>query len=198
SEGEFFSPIVIVPKKGGKLRLCIDFRDLNKVTTLYPHPLPRLDDCLGDLGGCIYFATLDLSKGFHQIPLENKSADLTSFKTPSGLFKYEMMPFGLVNAPSHFQFVMNRVLQGLIVPVCLVYIDDVLIFGKSKDEFTINLELVLNRIKAYGLKLNPKKCLIGFQSLEFLGFVISKFGKEISPSRILFQIALLFATTCED
>ncbi|GKT37508.1 hypothetical protein ADUPG1_003446, partial [Aduncisulcus paluster] len=74
-EGEFFSPIVIVPKKGGKLRLCIDFRDLNKVTTLYPHPLPRLDDCLGDLGGCIYFATLDLSKGFHQIPLENKSAD---------------------------------------------------------------------------------------------------------------------------
>ncbi|GKT29046.1 hypothetical protein ADUPG1_005129, partial [Aduncisulcus paluster] len=79
---------------------------------------------------------------------------------------------------------MNRVLQGLIGPVCLVYIDDVLIFGKSKDEFTINLELVLNRIKDYGLKLNPKKCLIGFQSLEFLGFVISKFGKEISPSRL--------------
>ncbi|GKT35181.1 Retrovirus-related Pol polyprotein from transposon 297 [Aduncisulcus paluster] len=175
SKSPVFSPIVIVPKKGNKLRLCIDFRDLNNITVPYPHPLPRLDDCLEDLGGMTLFGTLDLSKGFHQVPLDHETAHLTAFRTPAGLFQYIMMSFGLVNAPAHFQFVMNKIFDGLMGKACIVYIDDVSFLG----------EILTTSLKIYHwFSTEPKNTFsTGFETVEFLGFLLSKKGRVISPAR---------------
>ncbi|GKT31630.1 hypothetical protein ADUPG1_002081, partial [Aduncisulcus paluster] len=124
SKSWYYSPMVITPKKGNKKRMCIDFRKLNEVTVPYQHPLPRMDDTLDFLAGSRIFCTLDLSQGFHQVPLEPSSQPLTAFCTDRGIYEYTKMPFGLINAPAHFQWTMNRILAGLIGTRCVVYIDD--------------------------------------------------------------------------
>ncbi|GKT35302.1 putative nucleotidyltransferase, Ribonuclease H [Aduncisulcus paluster] len=184
SDNPFFSPLVIVPKKEGKLRMCVDYRELNSITIPYRHPLPRIDDCIEALDGQKLFACLDLSKGFHHVPIARDSTALTAFCTPFGQYEYLFMPFGLVNAPSHFQFCMNRVFEGLIGRCCVVYIDDVLIFGKDIGSLLENLKKVLDRIREWNLHINIPKCIIGAESIEFLGFSISRLGRRVLDRRI--------------
>ena len=125
------SPIVLVQKKDGGVRFCVHYRKLNRVTKLDEFPLPRIDDILDRLAGSRHFSTLDLASGYSQVEMEDSSKEKTAFTTYSGLYQFRKMPFGLVNAPATFQRLMEVVLSGLARSVCVVYLDDILVFGCS-------------------------------------------------------------------
>ena len=122
------------------------------------YPLPRIDDTLDSLGGAKYFTTLDLQSGYWQVDVDPRSRDKTAFSTPFGLYQFKRMPFGLTNAPATFQRLMEVVLRGLSPLICLVYLDDIIIFSRTFDEHVESLRLVLECLRAAGLKLKPKKC----------------------------------------
>ena len=128
------SPIVMVRKKDGSIRFCVDYRKLNSVTRKNAYPLPRIDDCLDTLNGSAWYCTLDLESGYWQIAMDPESIEKTAFITASGLYHFKVMPFGLCNAPATFQEMMNKMLRGLIGTKCLVYLDDIIIFGKTLEE----------------------------------------------------------------
>ena len=143
SESPWASPIVLVQKRDGGVRFCVDYRKLNRVTKLDEFPLPRIDDTLDRLTGSRHFSTLDLASGYWQVEMEPASKEKTAFTTYSGLYQFRKMPFGLVNAPATFQRLMEVVLAGLARSVCVVYLDDILVFGKTVAEHNSNLTQVL-------------------------------------------------------
>ena len=134
SESPWASPIVLVNRKDGSVRFCVDYRRLNKVTKRDVYPLPRIDDLLNALEGMRYFSSLDLKSGYWQIPMAEHDKEKTAFITPGGLYQFRVMPFGLTNAPATFQRMMDLVLAGIKWQHCLVYLDDVLVFSRSFDE----------------------------------------------------------------
>ena len=160
SASPWASPVVLVRKKDGGMRFCVDYRRLNRATKLDELPLPRIDDTLDMLAGARYFTTLDMASGYWQVPMESTSQEKTAFITYSRLYEFKKMPFGLVNAPATFQRLMELVLAGLARDGCHVYLDDVLVFGKTLTEHNCNFSKVLGRIRRAGLKLKPKKCNI--------------------------------------
>lgn len=178
------SPIVIVPKKGGKTRFCTDYRKLNEITKGDAHPLPNITDILDQLGGMQYFSTLDLSSGFHQIEIKEEDKEKTAFSTPEGHFEYVRMPFGLKGAPATFQRLMNEVLRGLIGSICFVYIDDIVCYGKTLKESIENLESVFKRLRDHKLLLNAGKCSLLHASVTYLGHIISREGVSPDPSKV--------------
>ncbi|GKT35480.1 uncharacterized protein DEA37_0008956, partial [Aduncisulcus paluster] len=181
----FYSPVVIVPKKNGKKRLCIDYRVLNSITVPFQFPLPRIDEILDSLEGRTVFGTLDFSNGFHLIPIDPDCQLFTAFRTPDGIFQFTCMPFGLMNAPAHFQYIMQSVFGDLMEEKrCVIYMDDILVVGSSEEEFLYNLEIILDRCAKKGLSINFEKCFLGFEEVEFLGYTISGAGKQIAPGRI--------------
>ena len=183
SMSEWASPVVIVPKKDGKFRLCIDYRKLNSVTVKDSHPIPNIRDIFDQLQGASYFSLIDLQQGYHQVRLAKDSRAKTAFSCHLGLFEYNRMPFGLTNAPSMFQRYMNIVLQGLIGRGCLVYIDDIVVYGKTKQEHDKNLEAVLERLKKYQLQSKPSKCTFGVRSIKLLGHVIDQRGIHMDKEK---------------
>ena len=178
------SNVVLVRKKDGTLRFCIDYRKLNSVTYKDSYPLPLIDNCLNALAGSSWFSTLDLRSGYHNIPIAEEDRDKTAFVTPGGCFRFTVMPFGLTCAPSVFQRLMDVVLCGLSYLTCLVYLDDIIVFGRSFEEQLTRLNEVFERLEKANLKLKPSKCSLCQRSVQFLGHVVSKEGITMQEEKI--------------
>lgn len=184
SRSPWASPVVLVPKKDGKIRFAIDYRKLNDVTVKEIFALPRIDDTLDALGGANYFSTMDLTAGYWQIPMRESDVEKTAFVTHEGLYEWLYMPFGLTNAPATFQRMMNRAFAGLTWQCCLVYLDDIIIFSKTFDQHLHDLISVLHRVDQHGLMLKPSKCHICCTEVEYLGHVISADGIRANPHKL--------------
>eukprot|EP00731_Ephydatia_muelleri_P008908 Em0004g1246a len=184
SSSPWASPIILVPKKDGSLRFCIDYRKLNSVTRKDAYPLPRVDDTLEALSGSKWFSTLDLLCGYWQVEVEEKDRHKTAFCTREGLFEFKVMPFGLCNAPAVFQRLMDLVLSGIQWERCLVYIDDIVIMGKTFERHLQNLKLVLERLRRAGLKLKPSKCSLFQDKVVYLGHIVTRDGIHTDPEKV--------------
>lgn len=180
----YASPIVLVRKKDGSLRLCVDYRLLNSKTRKDAFPLPRIEESLDALSGAQWFSTIDLASGYHQVPVTEKDRMKTAFCTPFGLFEFQRMPFGLCNAPSTFQRLMERMFGDQNCHSLLLYLDDVIVFSPTVDEHLNRLELVLNRFQNEGLKIKLQKCHFFQQEVQYLGHVISSKGVSTDPKKI--------------
>ena len=178
------SPVVLVPKKDGSLRFCVDYRRLNALTKKDVYPLPRVDDIVDTLGDARYFTTLDLASGYWQVELDNDARPKTAFTTHQGLFEFVRMPFGLCNAPATFQRAMQTVLSGLEWQNCFVYIDDILIASRTLEEHLQHLAEVIDRLRKAGLRLKPKKCCFLCEEVSYLGHVLSARGVSPDPEKI--------------
>ena len=181
---EWAANVVLARKKDGNLRFCIDYRQLNDRTKKDSYPLPRIDECLDALAGGGWFSTLDLRSGYHQVAMDPNDADKTAFVTRRGIFKWKVMPFGLCNAPATFQRLMDIVLSGLNFEICLVYLDDVIIFGSTPEEHLDRLEKVFQRLRGANLKLKPSKCQLLRRSVGFLGHIVTPEGVAMDPSKV--------------
>ena len=141
SHSAWSAPAVLVPKRDGSTRFCIDYRRLNQVTIPDSHPLPRIDDTLEALGGSRWFSTLDLKSGFYQVSIDEEDRPKTTFSIPgSGLWQWRVLPFGLLNSPSVFERLMERVFAGLAFLILLIYLDDIIVYSKSFHEHLQNLQ----------------------------------------------------------
>jgi len=187
SSSPWASPVVLVKKKNGTLRFCVDYRKLNSVTKADSFPLPRIDDILDQLGQSKCFTTLDLKSGYWQVQIHPDSRDKTAFITHEGLYEFRVMPFGLMNAPASFQRLMQRVFADLMTEeqqFIAVYLDDVLIFSPTLEDHKVHLCKVLDRLREVGLKLNPSKCHFVCDSVQYLGHLITPDGLKPMFSHI--------------
>ena len=184
STSPWSSPAIIVPKKNGGVRFCIDYRRLNQVTIPDSMPLPRCDDSLDALGGSKWFSTLDLRSGFHQLGLTKESRPYTAFCTPgSGLWQFKVVPFGARNSPAVFERLMEKAFAGLTYRTLLIYLDDIIVYGKTFDIHLQNLEEVFQRLAEANLKLNPEKCVFFHTQVSFLGHLVSESGISVDPEK---------------
>ncbi len=164
--------------------MCIDYRLLNDVTVKDAYPLPRIQDCLDDIGAARFLSKIDLTQGYYQIEMADSSIQKTAFKTRSGKYEFLAMPFGLTNAPSTFQRIMNDALRPFIGKFVVVYLDDILIFSKTETEHTVHLDKVLEALQANELFAKPSKCTIGVASLEFCGHIIGNNRCKPTPAKV--------------
>ena len=175
SNSPWASSVVLVWKKNGSLRFCVDYRGLNSVTKPDRFPLPRIDDMLDQLGEMKHFSTLDLASGYWQVCMSRTAREKTAFVMQQGLFEFRVMPFGLMNAPAVFQHLMQQVIGVLNLLEGLnfvsVYIDDLLVYSKTLEEYLQHLSMILDRRREVNLKLQPAKCHFFRQSIEFLGHI---------------------------
>ena len=172
SDSPYSSPIVMVRKPDGSNRFCIDFRLLNRITVFDAEPLPNPDEIFANLSGSKFFSKLDLTKGYWQIPLSNEAKEKTSFRSPSGLYQFRVMPFGLVNAPATFSRMMRSLLRGM--SHVHNYLDDVLVHTSTWEEHLQVLHEIFVRLRSAGLTARPSKCDIGCRQVEFLGHVVQE------------------------
>lgn len=192
SDSDYASPIIIVPKKDGDIRLCVDYRELNKITVKDRYPLPLIEDQLDKLSGSRYYTTLDLVSGFHQIKISEKSIHKTAFVTPDGHYEYVRMPFGLANSPAVFQRAVNKMLGNLTTSEVLAYMDDVLIPSDSVEGGIEKLRKVLERVREAKFKLNLKKCSFMKTTLNYLGHQVTMDG--IQPGEVKTRAVKEFPT----
>ncbi|GBG80291.1 hypothetical protein CBR_g30658 [Chara braunii] len=181
---EFGAPVLFVLKKGGKLRMCINYRGLNRITKKNVYPLPRIDDLLDAASGCKVFSKIDLTSGYHQIEVDPSDQHKTAFKTCDGLYEFVVMPFGLTNAPATFQCLMGKVLRHPLNKFVVVYLDDILIFSKSMEEHVRHLEEVLQVLKEAQLHLNLEKSEFGRDNVIYLGHGLSANGLEPEATKV--------------
>ena len=184
SSSPWCSPIVLAKKKDGSFRFCVDLRAVNSVTQSLPVPLPRVDESLDSLAGAKFFSTLDMASGYWQVDVAEKDREKTAFSTGQGLHHFRAMPFGLKNAGATFQRLMELVLAGMDSKSCLVYIDDIIVFGETEREHLKNLEEVFHRIRTAGMKLKPKKCCLARDEVVFLGHKVGRRGVEPDPANV--------------
>lgn len=177
------SNVVLVRKKDGSHRLCVDYRAVNSVTYKDTYPLPHIDRCLGSMDGAVWFSTLDLCSGYHAIPIKETDRDKTTFITRRGSFRYKVMPFGLTCVPSVFQRLMDLALCGLTYEWCLVYLHDIIVFARNFDTQLHRLQAVFDRLRAARLKLHINKCSLFQRRVEFLGHVLSESGIEVQAAK---------------
>lgn len=184
SQSPWASPIVLVKKKDGSTRFCVDYRKLNAVTVRDAYPLPRIDDSIDCLSGSKWFSTLDLSSGYWQVGMKEEDKPKTAFVTRSGLFHFEVMSFGLTNAPSTFERLMELVLAGLQWKLCLLYLDDIIIFAPDFSEHIQRLQRVFDCLREANLRLKPKKCELFKKQVLYLGHVVSEDGVSTDPEKV--------------
>ena len=184
SGSAYGAPVLFVPKPDGSLRMCIDYRALNKITTKNKYPLPRIDDLLDNLAGAKYFSSLDLTSGYHQLVLQEADRPKTAFNTHIGKFEYKVLPMGLSNAPAVFQTAMNTVFGSMLNKFVCVYLDDILIFSKTEEEHFQHLEQVLSLLEQHDLKAKRTKCELFKPELKFLGHIISAGGMRPDPKKV--------------
>jgi len=183
--GPWACNLVVVKKKDGSLRFCCDYRQLNGVTRKDAYPLPRIDACLDALSGAKLFSAFDLRSGYHQVPMAEEDADKTSFVVRSGTYRFRRVPFGLCNAGATFQRVMDLALRGLNFDMCLVYLDDIIVYSADVAEHLRRLDLLFQRLRSANLKLKPSKCQLLRTSVAFLGHVVSGQGVGTDPEKIV-------------
>jgi hypothetical protein len=183
SNSPYGAPILFVTKKDGTLRMCCDWRRLNSQTIKSRYPLPRIDQLLDQLHGAKYFSSLDLQSGYHQIRILPEDVPKTAFTTPTGHYQFKVMSFGLCNAPSTFQAVMNKVFQRLLYKGVLVYMDDILIYAKTAEEHAHLLEEVLKLLKQNDLYAKLSKCEFEQTELKYLGHIINCEGIKVNPEK---------------
>ena len=178
------SPMVLVEKKDGTTRACIDFRKLNECTVKDAYALPDIQMCLDGLQGAKFFCSLDLASGYYQLGVREEDRDKTAFVSQRGLFRFTVMPFGLTNAPATFQRLMEMVLRGLQWDSCILYLDDILVMGQDFTETLQRLALVFERLRMAGLKLKTSKCSLFQKELTFLGHKVTEDGVACETSKI--------------
>ncbi|KAL7866135.1 hypothetical protein SRHO_G00113820 [Serrasalmus rhombeus] len=184
SKSPYASPIVVVRKKSGKVRMCVDYRTLNQRTIPDQYTVPRIEDALHSLSGSKWFTVLDLRSGYYQIPMSDSDKEKTAFICPLGFYQFERMPQGISGAPSTFQRVMERTVGDMNFLEVLVYLDDLIVFGKSLEEHEERLIKVLDRLRDEGLKLSLDKCQFGRTSVTYVGHIVSQDGISTDPSKI--------------
>ncbi len=169
SHSDWASPIVLVPKTDGSVRFCVDYRKVNAVSKFDAYPMPRVDELLNRLGTARFYSTLDLTKGYWQIPLSPLSKEKSAFTTPFGLHQFITLPFGLFGAPATFQRLMDKILRPHTA-YAAAYLDDIIIYSQDWQRHMVHLREVLRALRGAGLTANPRKCAIGRVEVRYLGF----------------------------
>ncbi|KAI3451367.1 hypothetical protein Pfo_008032 [Paulownia fortunei] len=178
------APVLFVKKKDGTLRLCIDYRELNKITVKNKYTLPRIDDLFDQFQGASVFSKIDLCSGYHQLKIKEEDIPKTAFRTRYGHYEFLVMPFGLTNAPAAFMDLMNRVFKQYLDKFVIVFIDDILIYSRDKEEHKEHLKIVLQVLKEKQLYAKFKKCEFWLEQVVFLGHVVSKDSISVDPSKV--------------
>ncbi|RVW88325.1 Transposon Ty3-I Gag-Pol polyprotein [Vitis vinifera] len=177
---DWLANVVVVPKKEGKWRVCVDYTNLNNACPKDSFPLPRIDQIVDSTSGQGMLTFLDAFSGYHQIPMSPDDEEKTAFITPHGLYCYKVMPFGLKNAGATYQRLMTKIFKPLIGRSVEVYIDDI-VKSKTREQHILHLQEVFYLLRKYDMKLNPSKCAFGVSAGKFLGFMVSQRGIEVRP-----------------
>jgi hypothetical protein len=177
-------PIVVVEKKNGKLRLCVNYKELNEHTITDKFPMPRIDEIFDSLTGAKWFSSLDAAQGFWQIKVDEQHKPKTAFRTNKGLYQFKRMPFGLKNAPATFQRAGNTIFKKEIEKFVHIYIDDINVYSKTFEEHVEHLAIVFERVRESGMKLQRAKCSFIKPEITFLGHIVSREGLKVDPSKV--------------
>jgi hypothetical protein len=180
----FASPVLLVLKKDGSWRFCIDYRKINAITVKNKFPMPLMDEIVDELAGTKYFSKLDMRSGYHQVRMKEEDEFKTAFKTHHGHYQFKVMPFGLTNAPATFQCIMNEVLAPFLRKFVMVFLDDILVYSPDLPTHLHHLSLVLDKLRESNLYLKASKCSFAQTHLEYLGHIISDQGVATDPSKI--------------
>jgi transposase InsO family protein len=184
SKSPYGAPILFVPKKNGKLRMCVDYRALNKITIKNRYPLPRIDELLDRLYGATIFTKLDLQSGYHQIRIAPEDVPKTAFRTRYGHYEWKVMPFGLTNAPATFQSLMNNIFRPYLDKFVIVFLDDICIYSKTSEDHLWHIDQVLSILQQHKLYVGLDKSAFGHDQVSFLGHIINKDGIKPDPKKI--------------
>jgi hypothetical protein len=176
--------VIFAPKKGGTQRLCVNYRALNEVTVKNKYPLPRIDDLFDQLCGACVFSKIDLRSGYHQLKIRECDIPKAAFISRYGLYEYTVMSFGLTNAPVFFMYLMNKVFMEYLDKFVVVFIDDILVYSRSKEEHKEHLRLALQKLRENRLYFKLSKCEFWMKQVTFLGHVISKGGISVDPNKV--------------
>jgi hypothetical protein len=178
------APVLFVKKKDGTLRLCIEFRQLNKVTIKNKYPLPRIDDLFHQLKDARIFSNIDLRLGYHQVRIRYEDINKTSFKTRYGHYKFTVVPFGLSNAPIVFMCLMNGVFREYLDKFVIVFLDDILVYSKLEEEHENHLRMVLQVLREHRMYAKLIKCSFYQNQIHYVGHIISEEGIGVDPDKI--------------
>ncbi|KAD4888036.1 hypothetical protein E3N88_20109 [Mikania micrantha] len=184
SSSPWGAPVLYVKKKDGSFRMCIDYRELNKLTIKNRYPLPRIDDLFDQLQGATCFSKIDLRSGYHQLRVHDDDIPKTAFRTRYGHYEFTVMPFGLINAPAVFMDLMNRVCRPYLDKFVIVFIDDILIYSKSKSDHEQHLRLILDLLREEQLYAKFSKCEFWLKEVQFLGHIVNEKGIYVDPAKI--------------